>query len=74
MDCVMTDLTDIDAAYAAFLALAKRRDEALDECTTEQAAGRTGLAAYRRAAALQGEVNAFAARLAAAIELERQSL
>ena len=70
----MDDLTDIDAAYVAFQQLVQRRDDALDACAAEQAAGRTGLAAYRRAAALQGDVNAFAARLAAAIERERQSL
>ncbi|MBN8807817.1 MAG: hypothetical protein J0I47_06230 [Sphingomonas sp.] len=70
----MDDFTDIDAAYTAFLQLAKQRDDALDDCAAEQVAGRTGLLAYRRAAALQGEVNVFAAKLAAAIERERQTL
>ncbi|NIJ22066.1 hypothetical protein FHS95_003777 [Sphingomonas naasensis] len=70
----MDDITDIDVAYAKFLTLAKSREDALDQCAAEQAAGRTGLAHYKRAAQLQGEVNAFAARLAAAIERERASI
>jgi len=71
---MMDDITDIDAAYAAFQQLAQRRDDALDACAAEQAAGKTGLSQYHQATRLQREVNAFAGRLAVAIERERQSL
>jgi len=70
----MDEIVDIDAAYEQLQQLVKERDQALDACTAEQAAQRTGLAHYKRAAALQGEVNACAAKLAAAIERERASL
>lgn len=70
----MDEIIDIDAAYEQLQQLVKERDQALDDCAAEQAAQRTGLASYRRAAALQAEVNEFARKLAAAIERERASL
>lgn len=70
----MTIPDNLDDAVEGFKALLVMRDEALDVCERQQAAGRTGFDAHAQAVALQTQINEFAAKLLPRIEEARRSL
>ena len=60
---------DIDTAYAEFLKKEREVNVALERVEAEQAAGRTGLEAWRNADRLNRELQALADSLAHGIEV-----
>lgn len=70
----MTMPEDVDDAYALFQRKAAALDAALGETENEQADGRSGYAAYKRAEALAAELHEFSRVLAERIEEVRRTL
>lgn len=67
-------MMDLDSAFALFQRKEAEVKAALEQCEAEQAAGRIGLEAYRRAKALSEELTALGAALGDRIEKELASL
>lgn len=59
---------DIDALYAEFVKKEETLNAALAQCEAEQAAGKTGLGAWREADRLNKELQAIAQVLSSGIE------
>lgn len=59
---------DIDAIYAEYMKKEQALNASLERCEAEQAAGKTGLEAWREADRLNKELQAIAQVLTAGIE------